>query len=150
VHGEVVVAADQAEADVLVGRSKLTNHSQPDLVILANLLPALTSEILAGGASGTQAVTLPFVIKNLGSALSAETTLSVFATDPRVESPEASLVPPVAVPALVPGGQADVSLLLPASLLSSDDRPSLIYISVAAVPAAPEFDLDNNTVMITF
>jgi hypothetical protein len=141
VHGELVVATTQDEANTFAAKSLLMNHDKPDLVILANKLPAFDADAF----DGSKAISLLLSVYNIGEAASAATTLSVFGADPRLGDPGPSLLPTVAVPGIEPLAQTDATVVLPTSLLTSDTVPERLFISVGSAGAQGDFQLPNNT-----
>jgi hypothetical protein len=141
VHGELLVATTQQEADTLAGASTLMNHDQPDLVILANRLPTFATNAF----DGSKPVALPLSVYNMGEAASAATTLSVFGSDPRQGDPGPVLLPPVAVSGLAVTAQVDVTVTLPITLLTSDTVPRRLFILVGSDTTRGDFQPSNNT-----
>lgn len=140
-HGELVVAADQVEADTLVGGLGTTNHSQPDLVLTTNDVPYLDRTKITAATL----VTLPIKVLNLGHADSVATKLGVYVEDPRLGDPGAPLQTEVDVPAIVAGASATVNVpLLGARLLDENETRHYLW-----VRQANDFRPLNNIVALT-
>ena len=143
-YGQLVVATTQEEANSLAGSSTLMNRDRPDLVLLANKFPSFAADAF----DGSKPVSLLLTVYNMGEAASAATTLSVFGEDPRLGSPGPSLVSPVAVPGIEASARTDVTVVLPTSLLTSEDVPQRLFISVAPDGNKGDFQPSNNTMVL--
>lgn len=141
VHGELVVAADQASADALVAALATANHARPDLVLTTNAVPFLDRATITDATL----VSLPIEIWNLGVAASSATKLGVYAQDPRLGDPGAPLQTEVDVPAVLPGQSIKVTLPLPGRLLLSTEDP----LHFLLVKQPNDYQLANNVVQLT-
>jgi hypothetical protein len=141
VHGELVVAADQAEADALVGALPTANHAQPDLVLAVTPAPPIDRSTLTDAS----VVNFALDVWNLGETAATATTVSLTGEDPRAGDPGPALLTAVPVPALAAGQSAHVTVPLPGALLRSLDV-TYLFLTVAQ---PGDFQLGNNTVRLS-
>lgn len=134
VHGVLVVATNQAEADGIAGNLPTRNHDAVDLTLFANRFPHLDRQKLADG----DVVQLPLTVQNVGVATSGQVTVAVFAEDPRLGAPGQPVVGPLTVAPLAPWATADLTVPVSGALLKGS-----LYFSVKE-PTGTDYDKEND------
>lgn len=144
VHGELVLAASQAEADSIVASLGTMNHGLPDVALFDNGAPSLVRSKI----QPTDTVAFPLVAANLGEGSSSSLAVNLYGADPRLGDPGPALASSVGVAAIPAGGQRDVALSIPGQLLVGERMVPQLFIAVSGDASMVDYDPRNNVIVL--